>query len=120
MREAAIMLVFARLASRYIRPARVLGWANRPPRRVSRFANDEARWVAWAIAQTGARTKSPSLPLALAAHAMLRRRGVVSRLCLGVARADGAIEARAWIESGGALVVGDAAGFTPLAPFGPT
>ena len=40
------------------------------------------------------------LPRALAAHAMLRRRGIASSLCLGVARSGGAFAAHARIEVG--------------------
>jgi hypothetical protein len=120
LREAAVTLILARLATRILRPARLFAWANRPPRRIRRFATDETRWVAWAVEDIGARTKAPSLPRALAAHAMLRRRGIASRLCLGVARQDGALETQAWVETGADMIVGKASGFTRLAAFGPT
>jgi hypothetical protein len=120
LREAAVMLVLARLAARCLRPARLFAWANRPPRRICRFAGDETRWVAWAVETIGTRMSASSLPRALAAHAMLRRRGIASRLCLGVARLDGALETHVWIETGAGTVVGDASGFTRLAAFGPT
>ena len=42
LREAAVMLVLARLAVRFVSPARLFAWANRPPRRIHRFATDEA------------------------------------------------------------------------------
>jgi hypothetical protein len=51
---------------------------------------------------------------------MLRRRGIASRLCLGVARQDGALETQAWVETGTDMIVGEASGFTRLAAFGPT
>jgi hypothetical protein len=120
LREAAVTLILARLAARILRPAQLFAWANRPPRRIRRFATDEARWVAWAVENTGARMKAPSLPRALAAHAMLRRRGIASRLCLGVARQDDALETQAWVETSADTIVGDASGFTRLAAFGPT
>jgi transglutaminase-like putative cysteine protease len=62
------------------------------------------------------------LPRALATHAMLRRRGIASRLCLGVARQDQALVAHAWVEIGedGAVMDRDAGRFTPLAQFGGT
>ena len=41
LREAAVMLVLARLAVRFVPPARLFAWANRPPRRIRRFAADE-------------------------------------------------------------------------------
>lgn len=120
LREAAITLAVARLLTRILRPARLFAWANRAPRRIRRFAIDETRWVAWAVEDIGARTKAPSLPRALAAHAMLRRRGIASRLCLGVARQDGALETQAWVETGADTIVGDTSGFTRLTAFGPT
>ena len=51
---------------------------------------------------------------------MLRRRGIASRLCLGVARNGDDIAAHAWIEVGEQKIVGgdDAGGFTQLAAFG--
>ncbi len=120
LREAAVMLVLARLALRLVRPARIFAWADRPPRRIRRFSADEARWTCWAVEEIGARSDALCLPRALAAHAMLRRRGIVSRLCLGVARADGELAAHAWIEIGKDKVVGarEAEGYTRLASYG--
>ena len=120
LREATIMLVLARLALRFVSPARIFAWADRPPRRIDRFAADEAQWVCWGIEQVGARTHALCLPRALAAHAMLRRRGIVSQLCLGVAREGGALAAHAWIEVGRQRLVGASAadGFTRLAAYG--
>jgi hypothetical protein len=122
LREAAVMLLLARLAVRLLPPARLFAWAGRPVRRVRRFADDETRWIAWAVDHLGA-LAGPNglcLPRALAAHAMLRRRGIACRLCLGVARRGNAFVAHAWIEVGDKRVIGgdEAAGFTPLAAFG--
>jgi Transglutaminase-like superfamily len=122
LREAAVMLVMARLAVRFISPARIFAWADRRPRRIRRFATEEARWVSWAVEEMGARNNVLCLPRALAAHAMLRRRGITSRLCLGVAREGEAFAAHAWIEIGKDKVVGasEAEGFTRLAAYGGT
>lgn len=121
-REAAVMLLLARLAVRLLPPARLFAWADRPPRRIRRFAADEARWIAWAVESLGARDAMDvqDLPRALAAHAMLRRRGVASRVCLGVARDGGEVSAHAWVELGSAKIVGgrEAEGVTQLAAFG--
>jgi hypothetical protein len=56
----------------------------------------------------------------MAAQAMLRRRGVASRLCLGAARDGGNLEAHAWIELGHEVVVGggEQPRFTRLVTFG--
>jgi hypothetical protein len=122
LREAAVMLILARLAVRFVPPARVFAWANRPPRRIHRFAADEVSWISWAVETLGAKPwmNALCLPRALAAHAMLRRRGLASRLCLGVARDRGELAAHAWVEIGADKVVGgtEAAAFTRLAEFG--
>jgi hypothetical protein len=122
LREAAVMLMMAQLAVRLVPPARLFAWANRPPRRICRFAGDEARWISWAIEDLGARLwmNTQCLPRALAAHAMLRRRGIASRLCLGVAREAGELAAHAWVEVGNDRIIGgaEADGFTRLAEFG--
>jgi len=60
------------------------------------------------------------LPRALAVQAMLRRRGIASRVCLGVARQGETLGAHAWVEVDGHTIVGagDAGRFTLLAKFG--
>jgi hypothetical protein len=119
-REAAAMLLLARVAVRLLPSAWLFAWADRAPRRICRFPADEAAWVAWAVGRAGLRTGSLCLPRALAAHAMLRRRGIASRLCLGVARNGADVAAHAWIEIGERKIVGgdEAEGFTRLAAFG--
>jgi len=120
--EAFVMLAIAKLAVRVVPSSRLFAWADRAPSRVRRFAVDEAEWVSWAVETLGARPwmNALCLPRALAAHAMLRRRGIASKLCLGVARQDRALIAHAWVEIGGDKVVGgaDAGRFTQLATFG--
>ena len=121
-REAFFTIVLARLAVRFIPSARVFSWANRPPRRINRFAGDQISWVLWAVESVGAkpRLNALCLPRALAIHAMLRRRGIASRLCLGVAREGQALVAHAWIEIGENKAVLDPqiGRFTRLAEFG--
>jgi hypothetical protein len=121
LREAAVMIVLARLAVRVIPPARIFCWADRPPRRINRFAADEANWIAWAVQTAAAKPgiNALCLPRALAAHAMLRRRGIASRLCLGVARAQSGLAAHAWVEVGMQKIDGGVeAGYVRLAEFG--
>jgi hypothetical protein len=122
LREAFVTLLLARLAVSLVPPARLFAWAERTPRQVRRFAADEAGWVAWAIGNIAARpwANALCLPRALAAHAMLRRRGIASRLCLGVARNGSQIAAHAWVEVGGSKIAGEteAERFTRLAAFG--
>jgi hypothetical protein len=122
LREAAVMLVLARLAVRLVPPERLFAWANRAPRRIRRFAADEANWIAWAVETLAGKPwiNALCLPRALAAHAMLRRRGIASRLCLGVARDGGELTTHAWVEIGSDKIVGasQADAFTRLAEFG--
>jgi hypothetical protein len=122
LREATLMLALAKLAVRFVPADRLFSWADRPPRRINRFAIDEVSRVTWAVEKVG---NSPwmnalCLPRALAAHAMLHRRGVASRLCLGVARDEKQLIAHAWVEIGENKVVPDPAveRFTRLAEFG--
>ena len=102
--------MLARLAVRFVPTARIFAWADRPPRRIRRFAVDEIAWVSWAVENLGAKPwiNALCLPRALAAHAMLRRRGIASRLCLGVARDRDALIAHAWVEIGKDKIVGGA------------
>ncbi|HYV68680.1 MAG TPA: lasso peptide biosynthesis B2 protein [Pseudolabrys sp.] len=124
LREAFVAIVLARVAVRVIPATRVFAWANRAPRRINRFAANEANWISWAVEQMATKPwiNALCLPRALATHAMLRRRGIASRLCLGVARQDQALVAHAWVEIGedGAAMDRDAGRFTPLAQFGGT
>jgi Transglutaminase-like superfamily len=122
LREATVTLAIARLAVRSVPASRIFAWANRPLHRVNRFAVDEVDWILWAVEHIGARPwmNALCLPSALAAHAMLRRRGIVSRLCLGVAREGRELAVHAWVEIGSDRIVGDTerGRFTRLAEFG--
>jgi hypothetical protein len=122
LREAALMLVLARLAVRFVPAQRLVAWASRAPRRINRFAGYEPASVSWAVEAIGDKKwmKAKCLPRALAAQAMLRRRGIASKLCLGVAREGEALAAHAWLEFGQQTVlgVGDGARFTRVAEFG--
>jgi hypothetical protein len=122
LREAIVMLAAARFAVRFVPATRLVAWASRPPRRINRFALGEVGWISWAVETIGAKRwmKALCLPRALAAQAMLRRRGIASRLCLGVAREGDALAAHAWIELGQEMIVGgaEAPRFTRLVEFG--
>ena len=122
LREAALMLALARLAVRFVPASRLFSWANHRPRCVNRFAINEVDWVVWAVERTGNKPwmSALCLPRALAVHAMLRRRGIASRLCLGVARNGQKLVAHAWVEAGHTPVILDPASthFTRLAQFG--
>jgi Transglutaminase-like superfamily len=116
------MLLLSRLALRVLSPARIFAWADRPLRHINRFAAGEVSWISWAIetASAGRWMKASCLAQALAAHAMLRRRGISNRVCLGVNRNSDRLAAHAWIEVEDDKVIGgaEAAAFTPIAAFG--
>ena len=122
LREAFVAVVLARIALRLIPPVHIFSWVDRPLKRTVRFANEEIDWIAWAIEMTAVKwpMDAPCLPCALAAHAMLRRRGIVSRVCLGVARDDRELVGHAWVEVGSNKIMGDAGGnrFTHIENFG--
>lgn len=122
LREAALILIVTRLALCVIPLARIFAWANQPLPRIRRFTTDEARWVGWSVETMGAKPwlRALCLARAIAAQAMLRRRGIVSRLCLGVACDENALAAHAWVEVGHEVIVGgaDAARFTQVTRFG--
>jgi hypothetical protein len=62
----------------------------------------------------------PCLPQALVAHVLLRRAPLPAHLRIGTRlNAAGSVEAHAWVENGGRVVMGDLAdldSYTPLAP----
>jgi hypothetical protein len=122
LREAALMLILGRLAVRFVPAAHIFSWADRLPRRINRFANSEVVWVTWAVESISndSWVNAVCLPRALAIHAMLRRRGIASRLCLGVARNGQELIAHAWVETSETTVTPDpaVAHFTRLAQFG--
>lgn len=118
--EAALLLGGARLVLLTVPFGRVARWLQRGPdsghpdaatvRAVRDAVTVAARTVPW---------NAVCLPQAMAAKAMLARRGHGSALHLG-AKAEGGLAAHAWLVAGGEIVVGEAgiAGMAPLARFG--
>ncbi len=111
LREAAITLILARIAVRFVPFSRIISWANKPPRHINRFAINEVPRIAWAVEKVAARPwmNALCLPKAMAAHAML-----------GVARENGLLTAHAWVEIGNNKIVGgvESARYAHLAAFG--
>jgi len=99
--EAIVALIAARLAMHIASPAQLFAAARRSPKRVSRFRDDEIQWVSWAVGLVGAKRwmKATSLTRALAAQAMLRRRGIASQLCMGVTCDGSSLISHAWLET---------------------
>jgi hypothetical protein len=110
--EAAIFVAGYRCAL-WLLPFRLL---NKPPRISRRRTATPAR-LAWAIAAAAARIpRSTCLVRALAARRLLARHGYASTLHLGVARAPDGLDAHAWLECQGAILLGAPAPgrYTPL------
>ena len=122
LREATVALFLARVALRLWPVRKVFLWVDRPLRKINRFASDEAAWTAWAVGRAAQSSglKTLCLPCALAMHAMLRRRGIGSRLCLGVSRRHRQLVAHAWIEVGSKsfMAASDSGPMRDLAAFG--
>jgi hypothetical protein len=120
--EAALMLAVARLIVLTVPFRFIVPWLQRAPdttfcdeklmRAVRQAVMIAARNVPW---------KAVCLPQALAAKAMLARRGCGSAFHLGATfDPNGKLVAHAWLVAGGEVVVGAAGipGMSPLARFG--
>ena len=82
--------------------------ATGPRRGASDPTPGEADRIGWAVGSAARFVPAAScLPQALAAEALLRRRGHPANLMLGVSRTRTGVEAHAWVESYGRVVVGD-------------
>ena|SRR5687768_1447553 len=111
--------------------ARLALWAL-PFNTARRLIARRARWspvpyptterIGWAVSVAKRFIpKGNCLPQALAAESLLTRGGYPVQLRIGVAKTDdGRLDAHAWVESNGRLVVGDLtqglASYTPLPP----
>jgi hypothetical protein len=109
--EIAIRLMpFSRLLER-VRPAA----SGAPPAAV--VASDHRCLVRFvALAYDILPLPTTCLRQSLVLHALLARRGVPSRFCLGVARNGPALAAHAWVELDGIGGDGAATGFSELRP----
>ena len=119
--QAALALVVMRLGLRLLSFRAIRRLVRR--RRVARVtaaevhARETARRVGWAVTLASRYVPGATcLPQALAGELLLRRAGIAGELRIGVAkRNDGRLRAHAWVESGGAVVIGGGRGeFTLL------
>jgi Transglutaminase-like superfamily len=121
-REALLLIPLAALAVKLLPANRILAWSAKPPRVIRRFADPELPDQVAAAVQARAawfNLAAPCLPTALVAQFMLRRRGVASKLCLGVRRDASALAAHAWLEIDCKVVFGVADKlFVPIARYG--
>jgi hypothetical protein len=114
-RAAVVVALFrAGLSILPFRWVRALAERPRPRPRAPRATPDE---LAWSVGVSGRRIGSTCLTEALALQALLLREGHEATLRLGVAKTEaGALEAHAWLESRGRVLIGgpESARFTPL------
>lgn len=125
--RAFLLLLAAKIALRVLPTRRVIAWKQRaipgrPPGATEREAQQRRR-IRHAIL-TVARyspVRFVCFPQCLAASALLRAKGIDSRLHYGVARAPagGKLITHTWLESGGELVIGGevAADYSTLAVY---
>jgi hypothetical protein len=119
--EAALFLGVSRLVLLTVPFGRIARWLLRSP---DTGLHDAATVLAVGEAVTIAARNVPwnavCLPQAMAAKAMLARRGQGSTLHLGAARASDGLTAHAWLVAGGEIVVGEVGieDMAPLACFG--
>jgi hypothetical protein len=120
--EAALWLGLSRLMLLILPIGRIAPWLQRVPDSGPRdLATVLAVRHAVTIAARNVPWNAVCLPQAMAAKAMLARRGQGSALHLGAGKLDGGgLAAHAWLEAGGEIVVGEAgvADMAPLARFG--
>lgn len=106
----ALLLASLRIALTVLPFRMVLRLFDTPPRRGMRPPSEVyRRRVVWAVDAVGRRMlgSRPCLAQALAVRWMFRRHGEETALRIGVRRgAAGRIEAHAWLERDGAIVIG--------------
>ncbi len=106
LQMALAVLPFRRVMGGVYRVARPPSPLGPGPGEPSQFDRDLA---VWAVEASGRRllSRNPCLPKALAVLILFRRGGEPAELRLGVAREnDGPVQAHAWVESGGQVVIG--------------
>lgn len=113
--EAALLHAFIAAALRivtYPRLQRLLDGLARIRRGTRCPMRDVTRAITTVSRHIGGRT---CLAEAAVAYTMLRRRGHDPRLRIGVRRAASALEAHAWVECDGMVVIGELPGMTGYA-----
>lgn len=101
------------VALRVVPFARLVDWTRLDAERLPRPSNHDlvVRRIVWAVEAVAPRLlpARPCLPQALAARALLARRGVATTFHIGVAATPAAgLQAHAWLERDGQVLVGGA------------
>ena len=105
------------------RMRRLVIWAGRKPVPAQPVPAAELARLVWAVSRLSRfiLADAPCLTQALAVQILFARRGVKTELRIGVAKeASGALQAHAWVERDGRVVIGGANSpqrFTPLPSF---
>lgn len=127
--EAVLGLVAARVALIFVPFPRLARWLGTLlPSKNPRIAKsidtvpDNARIakeVRWAVTRVALHVPFKCLPQAMAAHAMLKRRGVASVTHIGVNGETASLKCHAWLDAAGVEVTGYPLeeGFTEIACF---
>jgi hypothetical protein len=95
-------------ALRLVSFRRLVTWTARPADAALPNDDPAVQRVLWAVAAARRRLfrTRPCLPTALAARYLLARRGVATVLRIGVTRAPGGLDAHAWLERHGEVLIG--------------
>ena len=118
------LMLLAKVALRLLPSRKILLWQQRASARITDArpsSESDLQQVAWAVAAAARRSpvRLVCFPQALAAGALLRARGIPTKLHYGVTRIDGVLSTHVWLEAAGQIVTGgrEAAQFSTLAVF---
>ena len=121
MAQAFWLMLAAKTALRTMPVSRIIAWKQRPLGVQARANPEYCRRVRNAVLVVARYSPVRFLcfPQCLAASALLRRKGIASRLHYGVARADGKLVTHTWLEAEGEIVIGGevAADYSTLAVY---
>jgi hypothetical protein len=115
------LLLAAKAALRWLPVKKIIGWKQRAVERQNEATEEEllrARHAVLVVARYSP-VRFVCFPQCLAASALLRAKGIESRLHYGVARADDKLVTHTWLEAGGQIVIGGevAADYSKLAVY---
>jgi len=115
------LLLAAKCALRVLPVRRVIAWKRRAIRRPRAAREPDLRRIRHAVLVTARYSpiRFVCFPQCLAAAALLRSRGIESRLHYGVTRSGAALVTHTWLEAGGEIVIGGevAANYSTLAVY---
>src|SRR5689334_15098473 len=116
--EAALLHVLVAVGLRTLRYPRLQRWCEHIAR-VRRRSPSSTSQVIWAINAVSRRIGGATcLAEAAVAYTMLRRHGHDPRLRIGVRQGESALDAHAWVECDGIVVVGELPEMTGYAMLG--